>query len=109
MLIFWIHILALPILEEHIAKETESGVMVNMFQNYFDFKKKALCHRYRYTNIYYLCLFLVAVNTAQWSKHSRWTCHKANVGEAQLPGSFSLWYVYFYISVALKTTLKLTL
>lgn len=55
-----------------------------------------------YTNVHYLYLFLVAINAAQWSKHSRGTCHKANVGEAQLSGSFSLWYVYFYELVAIK-------
>ena len=51
-------------------------------------------------------LFLVAINAGQWSKHSRRTCHEANIGEAQIARSLSPWYVCLCTSVAIRADLK---
>lgn len=46
VLIFWIHILALPILEEQIASDTVTGAMVNLSFKTVMISLKAVYHMY---------------------------------------------------------------
>lgn len=73
MLILRIHLLALPVLEEQIASETQSGVMVNQskFQSYSDFFRRLCVTDTLYGNVHSLCLFLAAVHAGQRAEHSR--------------------------------------